>query len=52
MLDSFFVCGLASLGQNCVIALKKFGVKVVVIEKNPPPDDEIRHLLPLLFLLF
>ncbi|BAQ63380.1 TrkA family potassium uptake protein [Geminocystis sp. NIES-3709] len=51
MLDTFLVCGLGSLGQNCVIALKKFGVKIVVIEKNPPPDDEIRNLLPLIDLL-
>lgn len=50
MLDSFLICGLGSLGQNCVIALKKFAVKVVVIEKNPPPDEEIRDLLPLIDL--
>lgn len=50
MLDTFLICGLGSLGQNCVIALKKFGVKIVVIEKNPPPDDEIRDLLPLIDL--
>ncbi|MBL1209988.1 MAG: potassium transporter TrkA [Geminocystis sp. GBBB08] len=51
VLDSFLVCGLGSLGKNCVIALKKFGVKVVVIEKNAPPDDEIKDLLPLIDLL-
>lgn len=50
MLDTFLICGLGSLGQNCVIALKKFGVKIVVIEKNPPPDEEIRDLLPLIDL--
>jgi Trk K+ transport system NAD-binding subunit len=51
VLDTFLVCGLGSLGQNCVIALKKFGVKVVVIEKNPPPDEEIRDLLSMIDLL-
>lgn len=51
MLDTFLVCGLGSLGQHCVIALKKFGVKVIAIEKNPLPDDEIKNLLPLLDLL-
>jgi len=51
MLDSFLVCGLGSLGKNCVTILKKFGVKVVVIEKNPPHNDEIKDLLPLIDLL-
>ncbi|BAQ61938.1 potassium channel protein [Geminocystis sp. NIES-3708] len=50
MSDTFLVCGLGSLGENCVIALKKFGVKVVVIEKNPPPNDTIKDLLPLIDL--
>ena len=50
MLDTFLVCGFGNLGKNCVIALKKFGVKVVVIEKNPPPDEEIDDLLPLIDL--
>lgn len=51
VLDTFLVCGLGSLGQHCVIALKEFGVKVIAIEKNPLPDDEIKNLLPLLDLL-
>ncbi|WP_373479531.1 TrkA family potassium uptake protein [Geminocystis sp.] len=51
MLDTFLVCGLGSLGKNCVTILKKFGVKVVVIEKNPPHNDDIKDLLPLIDLL-
>lgn len=31
-LEKFLVCGLGSLGQCCVVALKKFGVSVVAIE--------------------
>lgn len=50
MSDTFLVCGLGSLGENCVVALKKFGVKVVVIEKTPPPHDSIKDLLPLIDL--
>lgn len=44
MLENFLVCGLGSLGKNCVIALKKFGVKVVAIEKNPLSATEINQL--------
>lgn len=43
-MDYFLVCGLGYLGQNCVVALKKFGVKVIAIEKNPPSDWEVKNL--------
>lgn len=43
-MDYFLVCGLGYLGQHCVIALKKFGVKVIAIEKNPPSDWEVKNL--------
>ena len=42
--DSFLICGLGSLGQHCVLALKKFGVKVVAIELLPPKIWEIPHI--------
>ncbi|MEA5536643.1 NAD-binding protein [Crocosphaera sp. XPORK-15E] len=32
----FLVCGLGSLGQHCVMALKKFGVRVIAIEQTIP----------------
>lgn len=48
MLDTFLVCGLGSLGQNCVVSLKKFGVKVIAIEKNQPASWEIKSLPALL----
>ncbi|WLT38262.1 NAD-binding protein [Synechocystis sp. B12] len=43
-MDYFLVCGLGYLGQHCVVALKKFGVKVIAIEKQPPPQWEIKNL--------
>jgi phosphoglycerate dehydrogenase-like enzyme len=43
-LDRFVVCGLGSLGQHCVVALKEFGVKAIAIEQVPPPDWEITKL--------
>lgn len=43
-MDYFLVCGLGYLGQHCVIALKKFGVKVIAIEKNPSSDWEVKNL--------
>ncbi len=43
-MDYFLVCGLGYLGQNCVIALKKFGVKVIAIEKKPPSDWEVKNV--------
>lgn len=51
MLDTFLVCGLGGLGQNCVIALKKFGVKVVAIEKNKSDHWEVDGLIDLIDLL-
>ncbi|MGL5033785.1 MAG: NAD-binding protein, partial [Microcystaceae cyanobacterium] len=33
--DFFLVCGLGSLGQQCVVALDAFGVKVIAIERHP-----------------
>ena len=47
-LDSFIVCGLGSLGQNCVVALKEFGIKIIGIEQSPPPYWEIPNLPQLL----
>lgn len=47
-LDRFLVCGLGSLGQHCVVALKEFGMRVVAIEQLPPPNWEIPDLLDLL----
>ncbi len=44
----FVVCGLGSLGQHCVTALKKFGVSVVAIEKELPKTWEISGLPRLL----
>ncbi len=51
MCDTFLVCGLGSLGQNCVVSLKKFGVKVIGIEQHPPLSWEIKTLPNLLELL-
>ena len=48
MCDTFLVCGLGSLGQNCVVALKKFGVKVIAIEQHLPLSWEIKILPDLL----
>jgi Trk K+ transport system NAD-binding subunit len=47
-LDRFLVCGLGSLGQHCVVALKEFGMSVVAIEQLPPPNWEIPNLPDLL----
>jgi voltage-gated potassium channel Kch len=43
-MDCFLVCGLGYLGQHCVVALKNFGVQVIAIEKQPPPQWEIKNL--------
>ncbi len=40
-LDTFLVCGLGSLGQHCVLALKEFEIKIVAIEQNKPKIWEI-----------
>ena len=44
----FLVCGLGSLGQYCVVALKKFGFKVIAIEKNMPTSWDFPELPQLL----
>ncbi|WP_228015197.1 NAD-binding protein [Synechocystis salina] len=43
-MDYFLVCGLGYLGQHCVVALKNFGVKVIAIEKQLPPQWDIKNL--------
>ncbi|MGL5805690.1 MAG: potassium channel family protein [Xenococcaceae cyanobacterium] len=47
-LDRFLVCGLGSLGQCCVVALKEFGVSIVAIELVQPDRWEIVNLPDLL----
>jgi Trk K+ transport system NAD-binding subunit len=47
-LERFLVCGLGSLGQCCVVALKNFGVSVVAIELVKPDRWEIANLPDLL----
>ena len=42
--ERFLVCGLGGLGQHCVVALKRFGVKVVGIELVKPNVWEIPGL--------
>lgn len=44
LLDQFLVCGLGSLGQYCVLALKEFGVNVIAIEQVKPQSWEIPKL--------
>lgn len=46
-MELFLVCGLGSLGQHCVAALKEFGVKVVAVEQVEPKSWDIPNL-PLL----
>ncbi len=46
--NQFLVCGLGSLGQHCVAALKSYGVKVTAIELIYPTQWEIPHLPNLL----
>lgn len=49
MSDYFLVCGLGSLGQHCVSALKQFQVPVIAIEKTINSLDwEIPELLELI----
>jgi voltage-gated potassium channel Kch len=47
-LNRFLICGLASLGQQCVVALKAFGVSIVAIEEVAPRSWEIPDLPNLL----
>ncbi|ARV57561.1 potassium transporter TrkA [Nostocales cyanobacterium HT-58-2] len=46
-LDQFLVCGLGTLGQHCVVALKKFDVSVIAIDKQQPQDWEIPNICDL-----
>ncbi|KAF3890977.1 potassium transporter TrkA [Tolypothrix bouteillei VB521301] len=48
LLDRFLVCGLGSLGQHCVVALKLFEVSVIAIDKQLPQEWEISQLPDLL----
>jgi Trk K+ transport system NAD-binding subunit len=43
-LNRFLVCGLGSLGQHCVLALKEFGVKTIAIEQVSPQSWELPDL--------
>jgi Trk K+ transport system NAD-binding subunit len=47
-LDRFLVCGMGSLGQHCVLALKQFGVSVIAIEQIAPPSWELPAAIDLL----
>jgi Trk K+ transport system NAD-binding subunit len=47
-LNQFLVCGLGSLGQQCVVALKEYGVSIVAIEEVLPRSWEIPELPNLL----
>ena len=47
-LDQFLVCGLGSLGQHCVAALKEFGIKVTAIDLSTPATWEIPQIPDLL----
>lgn len=47
-LDQFLVCGLGSLGQHCVAALKEFGIKVTAIDLSTPTTWEIPQIPDLL----
>lgn len=46
--DRFLICGLGRLGQECVIALRNFGVIVIGIEKMPPAEWELATVPELL----
>lgn len=41
MVSSFLVCGLGSIGQNCVAVLKEYGASVNAIEVAPLKDWEV-----------
>ncbi|HEY9638436.1 MAG TPA: NAD-binding protein [Coleofasciculaceae cyanobacterium] len=47
-LDRFLVCGLGSLGQQCVVALKEFGVNIIAIDADQHRSWEIPDLPNLL----
>jgi Trk K+ transport system NAD-binding subunit len=42
--DWFLICGLGSLGQHCVVALKEFEVGSIAIEQVQPPSWEIANI--------
>jgi Trk K+ transport system NAD-binding subunit len=42
--ENFLVCGLGSLGQHCIVALKKFGVNAIAIEQTYPQSWEFGNL--------
>jgi voltage-gated potassium channel Kch len=46
--DRFIVCGLGSLGQHCVVALKEFGVSINGVDTIEPTDWDISDLPTLL----
>ena len=46
--DYFLVCGLGTLGQNCIVALKEFKVKIIAIEQKKFQTWDIRNLPQLL----
>ncbi|MGB3199309.1 MAG: NAD-binding protein [Nodosilinea sp.] len=46
--EGFLVCGLGSLGQNCVAHLKTFGVPVHAINTTLPDQWEVPHLRDLI----
>lgn len=46
--EGFLVCGLGSLGQNCVAHLKSFGVPVHAIDDTLPTQWEVPHLRELI----
>lgn len=46
--NRFLICGLGSLGQQCVVALKEFGVAIEAIEAALPQSWEIPDLPNLL----
>ncbi len=46
--DWFLICGLGSLGQHCVVALKEFEVGLITIEQIQPQNWEIANIPDLL----
>jgi Trk K+ transport system NAD-binding subunit len=42
--DWFLICGLGSLGQHCVVALKEFEVGLIAIDRVQPPRWEITNI--------
>jgi Trk K+ transport system NAD-binding subunit len=42
--DWFLICGLGSLGQHCVVALKEFEVGLIAIDRVQPPIWDIANI--------